>query len=535
MIPNKEGSSLSKKGACIPMSSNCIIWDGPDLPCINLCNGDVVTDVIYKLAEKLCDLVTYTKIDGTTINMHCLLTSANVPPVTLKETIQALIVKACATSSSSTPGTSTPITVNLPTCLVYNDTQGQPVTALNIDEYAMLLANKICSLTTSYNSLSTTVAQHTNQIAYIMANCCSTTVVDPVVPDILVELKTNVIGAVGTSLPIVEAFGDLETNYAEHKTLVGSNTKLTQAINAQPSSLSTDLALSKDGKSISELNALFEKVPTSAADSIANLWITIADVREYLYTLKTKTLTTCALVPPYNVSILGITATTCTIGFSAHNSKTLDAPESFVITVFNYDEISETAVGDAIANVGGSSLGITTSKILNTSSLDSSKKYLVKVVATYSCGESVPVQVVGYLKQCIANYKIHIDSTADGTVATTCNGTSYLNNKRLLTISLTDSTETYKVNNTKKTPITFRIKLTVTDCNISNDVYEYYDITIPTNSSTATLSYLSGEYHYCNTAANCQKILRGNSGTRISIENVSDCDVVAGYITYSEI
>jgi hypothetical protein len=41
---------------CESKSSNCVIWDGPDIPCISLCKGQSVGWAIYMLATKLCAL-----------------------------------------------------------------------------------------------------------------------------------------------------------------------------------------------------------------------------------------------------------------------------------------------------------------------------------------------------------------------------------------------------------------------------------------------------------------------------------------------
>jgi uncharacterized protein YejL (UPF0352 family) len=46
-------SNLDKKG-CIPVSSNCVIWEGPDLCCIPTCNDDTVSDVIFNLSQEVC-------------------------------------------------------------------------------------------------------------------------------------------------------------------------------------------------------------------------------------------------------------------------------------------------------------------------------------------------------------------------------------------------------------------------------------------------------------------------------------------------
>ena len=57
------------KAGCTNMSSNCVIWEGPDIPCINLCKGDSITDVIYKLATELCKLLDI--VDLSTYDLKC--------------------------------------------------------------------------------------------------------------------------------------------------------------------------------------------------------------------------------------------------------------------------------------------------------------------------------------------------------------------------------------------------------------------------------------------------------------------------------
>jgi hypothetical protein len=67
MLPVK--SNTADKG-CSPVSSNCVIWQGPDLSCIDLCNGDAISDVVYKLATKLCTL--QTSYELSTLDLSCL-------------------------------------------------------------------------------------------------------------------------------------------------------------------------------------------------------------------------------------------------------------------------------------------------------------------------------------------------------------------------------------------------------------------------------------------------------------------------------
>lgn len=51
MLPSN--SNLAKE-TCNSISSNCVIWQGPDIPCLSLCTGDSITDVVYKLAVDYC-------------------------------------------------------------------------------------------------------------------------------------------------------------------------------------------------------------------------------------------------------------------------------------------------------------------------------------------------------------------------------------------------------------------------------------------------------------------------------------------------
>ncbi len=73
---------------CSPTSSNCVIWNGPDIPCLSLCKGDTVTDVVYKLATEFCTILDTLNVDN--YDLSCL-TLNGCAPKTFEELIQALI------------------------------------------------------------------------------------------------------------------------------------------------------------------------------------------------------------------------------------------------------------------------------------------------------------------------------------------------------------------------------------------------------------------------------------------------------------
>ena len=50
----KPVKSNTKDVTCNPVASDCVKWDGPDLCCIKECDGDTLSNVIFKLSQELC-------------------------------------------------------------------------------------------------------------------------------------------------------------------------------------------------------------------------------------------------------------------------------------------------------------------------------------------------------------------------------------------------------------------------------------------------------------------------------------------------
>ena len=89
-------SNTNNTSPCTPVSSNCVIWQGPDISCINLCNGDTVSDVVGKLATELCALIDATcqcNPDLTGLDISCITTTT---PEGLVATLQEIIDYVCA-------------------------------------------------------------------------------------------------------------------------------------------------------------------------------------------------------------------------------------------------------------------------------------------------------------------------------------------------------------------------------------------------------------------------------------------------------
>tara|TARA_R110002020_G_scaffold36503_2_gene109741 strand:- start:501 stop:4703 length:4203 start_codon:yes stop_codon:yes gene_type:complete len=156
MIPTSTSNKLSK--GCDPVSSNCVVWEGPDLPCIDLCNGDTISDVVALLAQKLCDIIDAACTcdpDISDVHTHCLLADGATPFATLDELLSAMNAYMC--NADNFPGGEW---VDGPTggvplgCLdYYNETTNSNQGTLSVTEFLTFLASKICELTTTINTI----------------------------------------------------------------------------------------------------------------------------------------------------------------------------------------------------------------------------------------------------------------------------------------------------------------------------------------------------------------------------------------------
>lgn len=156
MIPTSTSNKLSK--GCDPVSSNCVVWEGPDLPCIDLCNGDTISDVVALLAQKLCDIIDAACTcdpDISDVHTHCLLADGATPFATLDELLSAMNAYMC--NADNFPGGEW---VDGPTggvplgCLDYfNETTNSNQGSLSVEAFLIFLASKICELTTTINTI----------------------------------------------------------------------------------------------------------------------------------------------------------------------------------------------------------------------------------------------------------------------------------------------------------------------------------------------------------------------------------------------
>lgn len=266
MLPTNQAGSLP----CSNISSNCVIWQGPDISCIDLCNGDTVSEVIAKLATELCTLVDAVagepSLEG--LDLLCTLPSGTSAPTTVAATFQVIVDYICALSGG---GSFTLPTLTLPTCLQYTDSgTGLLVTTAKLDSYAVLTANKVCDILSTIAIIQTTLTDHESRLI-ILENCvlpCSTATGEP-------DVISSCILAGSGLIPASTLLLALETAYCNLEDAVGTPSLISTAVNAQ-CIIGTDSLVGSTG-TYGGLTGWVNS-PATLAESVNNLWLVVCDM-----------------------------------------------------------------------------------------------------------------------------------------------------------------------------------------------------------------------------------------------------------------
>ena len=259
--------------SCNPISSNCVIWQGPDIPCINLCKGDTVSDVVFKLATELCGVLE--QIDVTTLDLSCF-NLTGCEPKDLQAFLQFLIDKICALeaccnqtnpvrASQSCPD----CVVNIAPCFYYLDAFGNQITTMQLSDYVTAIGNKVCDILNQIDIINQTLVQYNIRITALENAPAPTFTIPTVVPNC-------VLPSVPTEVQIV--VDALEAEFCLLQGATGEPTDIYTAIAQECPNLSTSPTLGPGGGTMGSLPGWINPA-TNLADSINNMWITICDLR----------------------------------------------------------------------------------------------------------------------------------------------------------------------------------------------------------------------------------------------------------------
>lgn len=150
--------------------SSCIPWNGPNIPCLGLCKGDTVSDIVVKLATKICELAEPYDLQALTLECALEIFSADEPVTrTINSVLQLLINNQCGIKDliDNLQGQLTGLSqdnfiVDLK-CLAEVDGYGNP---LPYTEETVIqgLINEICSMKNTVSFLAGQYTEMQNQI-----------------------------------------------------------------------------------------------------------------------------------------------------------------------------------------------------------------------------------------------------------------------------------------------------------------------------------------------------------------------------------
>jgi len=273
---------------CNYTTSNCVVWQGPDLPCISLCKGDTISEVIYKMAKELCDILDMLDIDAYDLSCFNLTVC---PPKDFQELIQFLIKRICCLESctgckpdceGNCPPPTLPdspanggggcpdCTVKIAKCFQYINQFGDTVTSMQLTDYVNAIGNRLCDLADLVTgSQQEAIEGNTNRITQLENQPPAIYVPPTVTP-------TCVLPPVAT--PMDQVLTALETQFCELQGATGVPNALYQSIGRQCAGLNTDVTLNGSGGTMGSLPGWSNEV-TTVADSLTNMWLVICDIR----------------------------------------------------------------------------------------------------------------------------------------------------------------------------------------------------------------------------------------------------------------
>ena len=250
--------------SCNPISSNCVIWQGPDIPCIKICNGDTVSTIVHKLATELCTVLD--TLDVANYDLSCFNITA-CGPSDFQHLIQFLIDQICELQNvvtPITPGNPLKELITVDDCFI--EELGETTT---LEEYVHAIAKRVCSIILQIAVINSTLIDYGTRITILESYFPLPTPSEPqITPDcVLPAVPTNI-------STVLQA---LELAFCNLINVTGNDTDLYNAIISQ---CVADGDPRKDGGGVMSSIPGWNSSPVAnIAASITNLWLTVCDLR----------------------------------------------------------------------------------------------------------------------------------------------------------------------------------------------------------------------------------------------------------------
>lgn len=267
----KPTNTSINKGCGDPTTTECVFWEGENIPCLGIERGQSISISIKNVADEVCaikDMLDLSDIDLKCVFDLCL--SCPEPEKTLKIVLQLLINKVCDINdivkdlSNATTATQT-VTLRLASCFQYTNLDGDNVVELPHEEYTKRIANKVCDLLISLNGLDLRITELDDEINNPV-NGLSKKVQD-LENSSGDEVSSDCLFVGLKSVP--DAYSLIDQAFCQLRTATGSSTDVNKAISQQCIDLNVEFG-STPGWNLS---------PVNMAQTLQNLWIVMCSVK----------------------------------------------------------------------------------------------------------------------------------------------------------------------------------------------------------------------------------------------------------------
>jgi hypothetical protein len=394
---NNPGSNREN---CPKISTACVIWQGPDIPCIDLCAGDAIDEVVFKLATYLCEL-SENIFDINNIEFACLL-PPDAPredtPTNLEELIQLIINYVCdgsvtpllAARTVGVTSSNEPI-IELPDGIAYFDENGDYITVLEQSKYIKVAATKLAETILLINTTQGRIFNAEKAIKnleneFAKASTASTN-------DIYVVSQCASSGTPGQQILIQDAFTVFERNYCNLTSVIGTAALLYRGINSQIPNLPNLPQLMNSSLQMKAIPTWSVSVNNIGA-SLTNLWLTIGDMRSKIIQIANATFDVpCVLVSPENITMGSVNEYYGQVFWEKPSVDSVQVPTSYLIEVY---DLKDTDLKNPLFSKTQSENKTNTVNITS-ENITADIEYLIQISSIYKCGKSKPSSLVSKL------------------------------------------------------------------------------------------------------------------------------------------
>lgn len=238
------------------MSSKCVVWNGPKIECLNICNGETVTDVVYAIAQQVCE--NSSNLDLSTVDLTCLID--NTPPAnkSLKTILQLILENQCTLKQlidaiDSSGSVDVELNLNL-RCIKKFDEFNNEIPQ-NLNQVLQSLVNEVCIHKDKITVLEATVTDLQDQIDGLPP-------VDPYTEPNVTICQSGTPKRLSVAVPIVAQ------DVCDYKDLIGQVDDVQKALAKQCDGLNSLLSSTVG----------WNNTPTNLAQTVNNMWMALCNI-----------------------------------------------------------------------------------------------------------------------------------------------------------------------------------------------------------------------------------------------------------------